>query len=83
MIQVNVHEAKTTLSALLEAVARGEEVIIANRGKPVARLTRIAAPAEKRVFGQFADRAAGFTRQRIDDALKPLTDDELRDWGLD
>ena len=35
---VNVHEAKTHLSRLLEAVERGEDVVIARSGKPVARL---------------------------------------------
>lgn len=38
MRSVNIHEAKTHLSALLEAVAAGEEIIIAKAGKPVARL---------------------------------------------
>ncbi|BCX90011.1 hypothetical protein MIN45_PP25 (plasmid) [Methylomarinovum tepidoasis] len=38
MQQVNIHYAKTHLSRLLEAVERGEEVIIARSGKPVARL---------------------------------------------
>jgi prevent-host-death family protein len=38
MIKVNVLEAKNRLSELLRAVQRGEEVIIANRGEPVARL---------------------------------------------
>lgn len=36
--QVNVHEAKTQLSKLLEYAARGEEVVIARAGEPVARL---------------------------------------------
>lgn len=35
---VNVHEAKTHLSRLLERVERGEEVVIARAGKPVAKL---------------------------------------------
>jgi len=35
---VNVHEAKTHLSRLLEAVEQGEDVVIARAGKPVARL---------------------------------------------
>ena len=39
---VNVYEAKTQLSALLERAASGEDVIIAKAGKPVARLTRLA-----------------------------------------
>jgi len=48
---VNIHEAKTHLSRLLEAIERGEEVIIARAGQPVAALIayrparrRIAAP---------------------------------------
>lgn len=36
--QVNVHEAKTHLSRLLEQVERGEEVVIARNGRPIARL---------------------------------------------
>jgi len=36
--QVNVHEAKTHLSRLLERVERGEEIVIGKAGKPVARL---------------------------------------------
>ncbi|MEW1957788.1 type II toxin-antitoxin system Phd/YefM family antitoxin [Kineococcus sp. NPDC059986] len=40
---VNVHEAKTHLSRLLEAVERGEDVVIARAGKPVARLVPVAA----------------------------------------
>ncbi|MBI3344917.1 MAG: type II toxin-antitoxin system Phd/YefM family antitoxin [Gammaproteobacteria bacterium] len=39
MQQVNIHEAKTQLSRLLELVAQGEEVVIAKAGKPLARLT--------------------------------------------
>jgi prevent-host-death family protein len=35
---VNIHEAKTTLSKLIEAVQRGEEVIIGKAGRPVAKL---------------------------------------------
>jgi antitoxin (DNA-binding transcriptional repressor) of toxin-antitoxin stability system len=43
MVQVNVHEAKTTLSKLLERVEQGEEVVIARNGTPVARLSRYTA----------------------------------------
>lgn len=38
MDPINIHEAKTQLSKLIEAVEAGEEVIIARAGKPVARL---------------------------------------------
>jgi prevent-host-death family protein len=41
MRKVNIHEAKTTLSQLIEAAEGGEDVLIARAGRPVARLTRI------------------------------------------
>lgn len=41
MQTVNIHEAKTHLSRLIEKVVAGEEVIIAKAGKPVARLTPV------------------------------------------
>jgi prevent-host-death family protein len=44
MTTVNVHEAKTHLSRLLEAAAAGEEIIIAKAGKPIAKLVPIAKP---------------------------------------
>ncbi len=44
---VNVHEAKTRFSKLLEQVRRGREVIIAKAGRPVARLSAYAPPARK------------------------------------
>lgn len=51
---VNMLEAKTHLSRLVEAVLRGEEVVIANRGKPVVRLV-VAEPSKpKRKWGALA-----------------------------
>lgn len=47
MITVGAFEAKTRLSALLELVEKGEEVLITRRGKPVAKLAR-AVPADER-----------------------------------
>ena len=38
MATVNIHEAKTHLSRLLERAASGEEIVIAKAGKPIARL---------------------------------------------
>ncbi len=40
-MEVNIHEAKTHLSKLLQRVAGGEEIIIARAGVPVARLTSV------------------------------------------
>jgi prevent-host-death family protein len=50
-MEVNVHEAKTHLSKLLERVALGEEVVIAKAGKPVAKLVPVHKVPKKRVFG--------------------------------
>ncbi|MCO5083228.1 MAG: type II toxin-antitoxin system prevent-host-death family antitoxin [Rhizobiaceae bacterium] len=53
---VNMLEAKTTLSKLVEAVESGaeEEIIIARNGKPAARLVPIAEPKKKRQLGLLA-----------------------------
>lgn len=53
MKAVNTHEAKTQFSRLLKRVAAGEEITIANRGVPVARLVPAAA-GTKRKLGAFA-----------------------------
>lgn len=52
-IQVNVHEAKTNLSKLLQAVERGEKVTIARGNVPVAELTKIEAKPIKRQLGTY------------------------------
>jgi prevent-host-death family protein len=71
---VNVHEAKTHLSRLLERVAAGEEVLIAKAGKPVARLTPIA-PGVRRALGHDSGRV--FIAADFD---APLPDDLLADF---
>jgi len=48
---VNIHEAKTHLSRLLERVRLGEEVIIAKAGKPVARLVAVSEKPKRRTPG--------------------------------
>ena len=50
-MEVNVHEAKTTLSQLLRRVAAGESVVIARRGKPAAKLIPWDPPTERRKGG--------------------------------
>jgi prevent-host-death family protein len=76
-MQVNMLEAKTHLSKLVEAVLRGEEVVIANRGKPVAKLVKAGIPA-KRVAGAWAGL---MTDAEIDHAFSPEVDAEMaREW---
>lgn len=48
---VNIYEAKTRLSQLVEAAASGEDVVIARAGRPVARLTRLQKTPRKRRLG--------------------------------
>lgn len=74
-LQVNVHEAKTQLSQLLQRVSCGEDVIIARAGKPIACLSRIPQELEQRRPGS----ARGLIRVAPDfDA--PLPDDILADF---
>ena len=72
MTTVDVQEAEVRLSDLLDRVGRGEEVIIARSGSPVARLVPVGTPPPRR-FGGMA-----FTIPEDFDA--PLDDAELRSW---
>ncbi len=72
MKQVNVHEAKTQLSKLLRRVAAGEEISIANRGVPVARLVPVSSGTRKRQLGAYGD-----TIKIADDFDAPLPDEIL------
>ena len=51
MIKVNIHEAKTHLSRLLEKVQKGEDVIIAKGNKPIAKLVLIEELKPERKIG--------------------------------
>ncbi len=50
-MEVNVHEAKTNFSKLLQRVILGDEIIIAKAGVPVAKLVRYTANQSKRPLG--------------------------------
>lgn len=53
---VNIHEAKTHLSRLVERVEAGEEIVIARAGRPVARLVAFRARTKPRVPGVWRGR---------------------------
>jgi len=72
-MEVNVHEAKTHLSRLLQRVAAGEEVIIARAGTPVARLVAVETKNKVRPLGM--DRGRMWV---ADDFDAPLPDDLLK-----
>ncbi|MBN8766988.1 MAG: type II toxin-antitoxin system Phd/YefM family antitoxin [Thiobacillus sp.] len=72
MHTVNIHEAKTHLSRLLEQVAGGEEIVIAKAGKAIARLVPLDAAPKKRQLGLLKGKL-----NVPDDFDAPLTNDEL------
>jgi len=76
MDSVNVHDAKTNFSRLLDRVARGEEITIAKAGRPVAKLVPIRP--------NLARREPGTARGRIriaPDFDDPLPEDIQRAFG--
>ena len=75
-MQVNVHQAKSQLSRLLELVEEGETVVIARHGQPVAELV----PARQKTGFPF-----GIAREEPlvaagDDWWQPMSDAEAEDW---
>ncbi|MCL4449624.1 MAG: type II toxin-antitoxin system Phd/YefM family antitoxin [Actinobacteria bacterium] len=69
---VNIFEAKTHLSQLLERVRAGEEIILAKNGKPYARLIPLATPSKREL---------GFVHGTVDEAFfEPLSETELNAW---
>ena len=75
MLMVNIAEAKAKLSEYVEAVAKGERVIICNRNRPVAELRPIDHPAWA------SGSVAHVPGWKIDPAFfDPLSDEELGAW---
>lgn len=74
MPTVNVHEAKTNLSRLLAQVEAGEDVIIARRGRPVARLVS---------YNPRVRRQPDILKGKVvipDNFFDPLPESELKAW---
>lgn len=77
--QLNLYEAKTQLSSLVDRVAKGEEIVIAKAGKPMAKLVRFAP--ESRLPRKPGKNLLGIT-YIADDFDAPLPEDVLQDFGL-
>jgi prevent-host-death family protein len=73
-----IHEAKTHLSKLIKLACEGEEIIIANGKRPIVKIVPIAEAQKKRVLGGFEGKVWA-----SEDAFAPLSDEELRDWGME
>jgi len=76
MRQINVHEAKTQLSRLLQEVEDGEEIVIARNGEPVARLVRHEAERKPR--------EPGWAKGRIEilEGFDEYDEQIARDFGM-
>ncbi|MFI5009333.1 MAG: type II toxin-antitoxin system Phd/YefM family antitoxin [Solirubrobacterales bacterium] len=74
-ISVGMHEAKTTLSRLVEAALGGEEVVITRRGHPVARIEPVRpAKARTSLFGSLKGQI------KMSDDFDDLPENVLRDF---
>jgi len=51
METVNIYEAKTRLSQLVDKAASGEDVVVCRNGKPLVRITRLEVPKRRIKFG--------------------------------
>jgi len=78
-VQVNLYDAKTQLSSLVERAANGEEIVIAKAGKPMARLVPVNTKDETpREWGK---NLLGIT-YIAEDFDAPLPEDVLKEFGL-
>ena len=80
MTTITTHEAKTHLSRYLAEAEKGREIIIARGKKPVAMLVPVKKPRKKLrpLVGETLDPPFSIP----DSAFAPLTDEELKEWGL-
>jgi len=72
MESVNIHDAKTRLSQLVDRAASGEDVVVSRNGKPLVRITRLDQPKHRINFGVLKGRvtiAADFDALLPDEVL--------------
>ena len=79
MKTATIHQTKTHLSRMLKEIRGGETIIILNGSTPVAQLTAIEPSTARR------PKVGTRTSQPVQyaaDVFEPLTDEQLREWGL-
>ena len=74
---VNVHQAKTHLSRLIDEAHAGETIVLAKAGKPWARLMPLAPPAPQRIPGRLRSRGP-LNQPNV--LLEPMDPGELESW---
>lgn len=72
---VNMHQAKSSLSRLVERALGGEEVVIARNGEPLVRLVPVQNSREPRVPGRYKDKI-----WIAPDCFEPMSEEELDLW---
>lgn len=75
MHTVNIHEAKTHLSAILKRVESGEDIVIAKAGKPIARISPISASSGRRQPGSAKGKVV-----MSKSFMEPLPEDLLKEF---
>ncbi len=73
METINIYDAKTRLSQLVDKAAAGEDVVVSRNGKPLVRITRLEAPRRRIRFGVLKGRLtipADFDASLPEDVLK-------------
>jgi prevent-host-death family protein len=58
MESVNIYDAKTRLSQLVDRAASGEDVVVSRNGKPLVRITRLDSPKRRIKFGVLKGKVA-------------------------
>ncbi len=75
-ISVGMHEAKTTLSRLVDAARSGEEVVITRRGEPVVKLEAVNTRPRESMYGSLKGQI------KMADDFDKLPDDIARAFGM-
>ena len=78
MTKVNMHDAKTNLSKLVEQALSGEDVVLAKNGKPLVRLVPISTDEDMRPLGLHAKTLSD---EEANESMRPLSDEELGFWA--
>ena len=74
---VNVHQAKTHLSRLIDEAHAGETIVLAKAGRPWARLMPLAPPAPQRIPGRLRSRGH-LSQPNV--LLEPMDPSDLESW---
>lgn len=80
MVQINVYEAKTTLSRLIERARQGEEIVIARAGTPMVRLVPVDSAETPRQLGIWEGRvtmAPDWDDEALNSEIAGMFDDEV------